>query len=70
MKPQNSDAQLLDLHVRLEPALAERVRAFATLSDRTLCGSIRLLLREGLGVLHHAASDRPGQEGGGLPDGD
>ena len=38
----------LDLHVRLDPGLARRLRAFAAGSERTLGGSVRLLLRQGL----------------------
>jgi hypothetical protein len=40
--------QLLDLHIRLEPALARRLRQFATASERTLGGCVRLLVRDGL----------------------
>lgn len=50
----SNDTPSLDLHVRLEPELAEQLRAFASVSERTLCGSVRLLLRHGLSQLELA----------------
>jgi hypothetical protein len=60
MDPNTS--QLLELHVRLDPALAGRLRRFASVSERTLGGSIRLLVKDGLDRLeateHNEPSDR------------
>ena len=40
--------QLVELHVRFEPALAARLRGFAAGSERTLAGCVRLLVKESL----------------------
>jgi hypothetical protein len=45
MSPKRSQ---LELHLRLDPTLAGRLRRFATASERTLGGSIRLLVKDGL----------------------
>jgi hypothetical protein len=50
----SNDTPSLDLHVRLEPELAEQLRAFASESERTLGGCVRLLLRHGLSQLELA----------------
>jgi hypothetical protein len=51
-----NSAQRIDLHIRLEPALAHRLRHFATASERTLGGCVRLLVRDGLDRLEETAA--------------
>jgi hypothetical protein len=46
MRPKRS--RVLELHVRLEPVLAARLRSFAWRSERTLAGCVRLLVKDGL----------------------
>jgi hypothetical protein len=49
-------AQRIDLHIRLEPALAHRLRHFAAASERTLGGCVRLLVRDALDRLEETAA--------------